>query len=291
MVAANGADTGEATAPDPIIIRAHLDKLFKRCPDEYPGGLCEIAWSEPGKWAIVNAQSFAATPDGLTEATTLGAALNAAGSNVYVGVNPRKPGAPDHGRCRAEHVEIAFFQFCECDKPESLDLLRHSPLPYSLFVITGRTPNARVHGYHELVDAIRNMPLWRRRQEAERDYCRGDNVVDPARLMRLAGTVNYPAPHKAARGYQAEVVELHCTRARPISDVDFDFGPFANVTIERPKNPARAAPIARTSTIRSRTISRRSMLTIIGTTTVGTWSPSSSPRGMTGGSFWPSRRG
>jgi len=220
-------------APDRTIIRAHLDKLFGRCATEYPGGLCEIAWTEAGKFAIANAQSFPTTPEGLAEATALSVSLNAAGSNVYVGVNPRKPGSPERGRCSAEHVEIAFFQFCECDKPESLDLLRRSPLPYAMFVITGRIPNARVHGYHELITAIRNMPRWRQRQEAERDFCRGDNVVDPPRVMRLAGTVNYPAPHKVSRGYKAELVELHCTQAKPISDVDFDFGGF-NGAAEEP---------------------------------------------------------
>jgi hypothetical protein len=70
------------------------------------------------------------------------------------------------------------------------------------------------------------MRLWRRRQEAERAYCQGDNVIDPPRLMRLAGTVNYPPPHKIARGYKSELVELHCTQAGPIADEDFDFGGF-----------------------------------------------------------------
>jgi hypothetical protein len=164
MVTANGAGTGGALHPDPVIIRAHLNKLFGRCSVEYPGGLCEIAWSRQGGGAIVNAQSFATTPEGLTTATELAAKLNAAGSNVYVGVNPRKPSAPELGRCSAEHVEIAFFQFCECDQPESLELLRHAPLPYSAFVVTGRTPTTRVHGYHELSSAIRDMSAWRVRQ-------------------------------------------------------------------------------------------------------------------------------
>jgi hypothetical protein len=223
----NGADTGEGTLhPDPVIIRAHLDKLFGRCPVEYPGGLCEIAWSKQGGGAIVNAQSFSTTAEGLTAATVLATKLNTAGSNIYIGVNPRKPTAPELGRCNAEHVEIAFFQFCECDKPESLDLLRHSTLPYSAFVVTGRTPTARVHGYHELRSAIRDMSLWRRRQELERAYCQGDNVIDPPRVMRLAGTVNYPAAHKLTRGYKSELVEFHCTKAKPITDEAFDFGGF-----------------------------------------------------------------
>src|SRR6516162_8300790 len=72
----------------------------------------------------------------------------------------------------------------------------------------------------------RDMRLWRRRQKVERAYCQGDNVIDPPRLMRLAGTVNYPPPHKIARGYKSELVELHCTQAGPIAGEDFDFGGF-----------------------------------------------------------------
>jgi hypothetical protein len=224
VVTTNGADSGAILLPDPTVIRAHLNKLFSRCAREYPNGRCEIAWSEPGAWAIANAQSFPTTPEGLAEATALSASLSAAGSNVYVGVNPRRPQAPDRGRCSAGHIEIAFFQFCECDRAESLDLLRRAPLPYSAFVITGRTPTARVHAYYELATPIRDMSVWRHRQEVERDRCRGDNVVDPPRLLRLAGTINYPAPHKASRGYKHELVEFHATGAQPISDVDVDFG-------------------------------------------------------------------
>jgi len=62
VVTTNGADTSDALRPDPAIIRRHLDKLFGRCPNEYPGELCELAWSKEGGGAIVNAQSFPTTP-------------------------------------------------------------------------------------------------------------------------------------------------------------------------------------------------------------------------------------
>jgi hypothetical protein len=240
MVTAGPDNVHQLPLPDPAVIGAHLDRLFARCPTEYPGGLIEIAWSPSGDWAVSNAQLFPATAEGLAVATALATALNRDRSNVYVGVNPRKPGSPERGRCGAEHVEIAFFQFCECDKAESLELLRHSSLPFSFFVITGRSPNARVHGYIEMRSPDRDLRLWRRRQKAMRARYRGDSVIDPPRLMRLAGTVNYPAPHKVTRGYKPELVELHCTKTEPVSEDEFDFGPTDN-TATKEAHPHGAA--------------------------------------------------
>jgi hypothetical protein len=78
------------------------------------------------------------------------------------------------------------------------------------------------------------------RQELERAYCKGDNVIDPPRVMRLAGTVNYPAAHKLARGYKSELVEFYCTKAPPISDEAFDFGGFDSKS-EQPRPNGKAS--------------------------------------------------
>jgi hypothetical protein len=200
--------------PDAAAIRRHLDRLFDRCSAEYPGGRCEIAWSIAGAWAITGAETFPTTTEGLEGAVACAVEHNRRRSNVYVGVNPRHPHVSPVGRCSADDVEIAFFQFTECDKPESLALVQHPPLPFSFVVVTGNAPNKRPHCYYELAEPLRDMVLWRSRQEALRDHFKGDNVVDPPRIMRLAGTVNYPAPHKAGRGYLAEIVELYPRKTR-----------------------------------------------------------------------------
>src|SRR6476660_4573451 len=85
-------------APRPAVIRAHLERLFRRARDEYPGGRCEIIWSDAG-WKPSHAQTFPVTPEGLDEATECAVKHNAAGHNVYVGANPRKPDTPPFGRC------------------------------------------------------------------------------------------------------------------------------------------------------------------------------------------------
>jgi hypothetical protein len=206
--------------PDVAAIRQHLDRLFDRCPAEYPEGRCEIAWSKQAS-GRTDAATFPTTPEGLDEAAACALHHNRQRSNVYVGVNPRHPRVAPLGRCKSHDVEIAFFQSTECDKPESLPRLNRPPVPFSFVVVTGHSPNDRPHCYYELADPLRDMGKWRAQQGVLRDWFDGDNVIDPPRLMRLAGTVNYPAPHKAGRGYLIEIVQLHqCKHRAPVtSDV------------------------------------------------------------------------
>jgi hypothetical protein len=120
--------------------------------------------------------------------------------NVYVGANPRKPGSPPMVRASAEDVEIAFYHFVECDGAEAAELIQDALLRPSFTVCTGQTPHMRFHAFWELETATRDMSAWSERQAALREHFRGDQVKDPPRVMRLAGTINYPAAHKVARG-------------------------------------------------------------------------------------------
>jgi len=73
-----------AFEPDATAIREHLDRLFRRCPTEYPGGLCEIAWAGPAG-AVKYAELFPTTIEGLNHAAECAAARNRERRNVYVG--------------------------------------------------------------------------------------------------------------------------------------------------------------------------------------------------------------
>jgi len=108
-------------------------------------------------------------------------------------VNPRKPGTFPTSRANASDIEIAFFHFVDADNQESAELLERAPLPFSLAILTGRHPSQRIHAYWELEDPTYNMTAWGAQQCALRDHFKGDAVVDPPRIMRPAGTVNYPA--------------------------------------------------------------------------------------------------
>jgi hypothetical protein len=193
--------------PDPEKIRAHLEQLFRRARVEYPDGLCEIAWAD-GRGQVTSANTFPITPEGLDEATKVAIRHNNECRNLYVGVNPRKPGTPPWGRASAIDVEIAFCHFVDADTAKAADRLRKAPLPYTWAVTTGRVPNPRPHAYWDLEEPTRNMDAWSRQQRALADYFGGDAVIDSPRIMRLAGTVNYPTQKKIEKGYRTELVTL-----------------------------------------------------------------------------------
>jgi hypothetical protein len=52
------------------------------------------------------------------------------------------------------------------------------------------------------------MAAWTERQSGLAAALGGDAVINPSRIMRLAGTVNFPPPHKVQRGYRVERVGL-----------------------------------------------------------------------------------
>nr|QQZ50288.1 hypothetical protein JKL49_00735 [Phenylobacterium glaciei] len=68
------------------------------------------------------------------------------------------------------------------------------PLRYSMLVMTGAVPESRPHFYWRLEEPCANLPAWTARQRAIAAHLGGDAVINPSRIMRLAGTVNYPAP-------------------------------------------------------------------------------------------------
>jgi hypothetical protein len=194
--------------PNLRMIRDHLKHLFRHACQDYPQGRVEIAWSDPSG-AVNSANSFLLTPEGLDEAAMEAERRNLDHRNIYVGVNPRKPGSPPFGRAKSDEVERAYFQFADVDRPEGIAKLRERlPLSYTMAVTTGRTPGPRVHPYWELEEPITDMAMWRAQQGAIADYFESDRVLDPGRVMRLAGTISYPPARKAAQGYKIEPVTL-----------------------------------------------------------------------------------
>lgn len=188
-------------------IHRHLVRLFSRCLEEYPDGKIQIDCGDPEKKQPWRSEYFPIKE--LRKAVEFAAEQNIAGLNIYVGVNPRTPDTPPMGSATNDDIEISFFNFADCDTETSTQLLkRKNPLEYSFAVTTGRTPSPRVHPYWELEEPTWNLVAWSSIQAGLRDKFQGDAVIDPRRIMRLAGTVNYPAAHKVGRGYQVELVTL-----------------------------------------------------------------------------------
>ena len=60
-------------------------------------------------------------------------------------------------------------------------------------VVTGRTPHLRAHLYFKLAGAATPAEL-QNANTALKTLLGSDDVQNPDRVMRLAGTINYPPP-------------------------------------------------------------------------------------------------
>ena len=189
-------------------IAAHLDVLFATAREEYPSGLIELRYGHDRK--LDHSAYFNTRADGLKEAASFAANRNREGNNVYVGVNPRK-GSTDTKRAASERdVEIAFWHFADLDDAGAVNAAsaRLNKLLPTFSVTTGTVPHRRPHLYWRLAEPVGNLAEWSKRQRGIAQSLQGDSVIDPPRIMRLAGTVNYPPQHKVARGYRMEVSTL-----------------------------------------------------------------------------------
>jgi RecA-family ATPase len=231
--------------PDRDAIKAHLDTLFMGARHDYPGGLIEIRFGPPEdltKFAYFNVQE-----SGVDECATFAANRNREGQNVYVGVNPRKPNTSTKHQASASDIEIAFYHFADIDKAESIVGLveRYGKLPPTMNITTGTVPNKRPHLYWRLEEPVRNLDEWTNRQRGLAQCLGGDSVVDPPRIMRLGGTVNFPTQKKLEKGYRVELTEVRTSFANERSDVTPD-----QIAVHYPYQAEQAPPPATGNTLR-----------------------------------------
>jgi predicted P-loop ATPase len=196
-------------APNKSDISAHLYALFDPAfVQSHPDAWIEIAYCRPdGK--LDKAGNFSAFK--LEEAVEFAIKQNAAGNNVYVGAALRHGDKPARGRANGDHVVTASHAWMEYDDAGDDEriqaILKEHGLKPALVVTTGTVPHARRHLYFKLDGAITPEKL----KEANTALCKllgSDAVHDRPRVMRLAGTVNYPKPDKVGRGYVAELTTL-----------------------------------------------------------------------------------
>ena len=214
--------------------RTHLNCLFGRCAAEYPQGQIELRCIQQQQPVI---SCYFPAVGSLTAAVDWAMLRNSEGYGVYVGVNPRAPGTPPFGCASADDIEIAFYQFADIDAADSVAILRAgSPVPYTFAVTTGITPHPRPHLYWELEDPAGNLTAWGDIQRGLRNHFESDAVIDPPRIMRLAGTVNYPSRQKSERGYVTECVTIR-------TEYEDDREPVSAMAMHA-AFPLTAAPIA-----------------------------------------------
>jgi len=203
-------------------ILKHLDRLFSRAAIDHPDAYVQIDIGDPAgvrPWAW---EYFKITK--LKDAADFAKKRNAETNNIYVGVNPRSPDIFPGTAATDADILCAYFNFTDHDTQQAIDNLKSSPLPHTFSVTTGKTPNTRAHCYWEREDVAINLKAWSDVQSGMADFFGSDRVIDPRRIMRLAGTVSYPSPKKIERGYVPELVTIR-------TEYDTDREPYGAVEL------------------------------------------------------------
>jgi hypothetical protein len=214
--------------PNKADISAHLYALF---PPEfvasYPDAWLEIAYGDPTTGRGVSAAAIF-SPFRLNEAVAFAEARSKAGCNAYIGPALRQGERPSGGRAKDEHVLTSAYAWIEYDgagdDERIQSTLKQHNLKPALVVTTGTIPHPRRHLYFKLAAAVTAEQL-KAVNTALMELLGGDAVQNASRIMRLAGTVNYPSEKKLERGYVPELVTFHNNPGAPAYRVDALIGP------------------------------------------------------------------
>lgn len=197
--------------PQPFDIESHLHHITRRWGEIGQPVMVELVFlSAEDKAEVKHVARY--RPDQIGQAAEDAAAMNALGINVYCAINPVDANnQPKAGhRASREHIVGAFYHWADADDAQAAENIRNFVGPKcTMHVLTGTQPCMRPHVYWELVEFTRNLPEWEARQKAIAATLGTDpKVTDAPRIMRLAGSINWPKPSKRAKGYIAEVTTL-----------------------------------------------------------------------------------
>lgn len=238
--------------PDTDTIRADLTHMTARWGELNQPAMFELRAFKEG----AHPQTAKFAPDWMDEAVDWASDMNGRGYNLYVVRNPIR--ADFTGSAKDDDILASFFLWADCDDAGAADnVLRFDGPRWTSAVKTGTTPTTRVHAYWALEKPCYDMADWRLMQRQISQHFGSDGkVINPSRIMRVGGTVSYPAEHKQAKGYVKEVCTLRTKYDDPRKPVTIEqmrrvFGssqpavqddPFANIPeVQAPMDRERAA--------------------------------------------------
>lgn len=202
----------EQLAPDQIAIEKHLRHITRRWGELNTKVNLEVVFlTAEDNAQVKHIARFSPDDTGISLAADLIVGMNRPGINAYATVNPIKADAQiaPMKRSRKEHIAASFFQWADSDSPQAAENIKNFVGPKcTFFVMTGTTPCQRPHVYWELTEPETDLDAWSARQAAIVAALGTDSVIDPPRIMRIAGTVNWPKPQKAAKGYIPELTTI-----------------------------------------------------------------------------------
>jgi AAA domain len=202
--------------PEMGIIESHLCHLFGWTSNN---NKCEVRCIDPRSKKIRS--EFFKCHD-YASAASYAYRANQSGYNCYVTVNPLKPETGSYAK--DTDVAAARWHFNDVDGTDDLDqaIARHSEefVP-SMIVVTGEIPSLRFHAYWFQSDTVDPVQWTKTQRGLAAEFESDPSVINPSRIMRLAGTVSYPDERKAKKGYVPELVTLIVTDLTPIDSDRF----------------------------------------------------------------------
>jgi len=150
----------------------------------------------------------------IDEAVEHAEAMNKAKANIYMCINAIDPilaeNIPAGKAAKDTDIMAAFYCFADADTKGAMENIMSFAGPkFTMSVKTGTTPFARGHAYWELEEPCQNMQAWKEIQKSIAASLQTDSaVINPSRIMRVAGTVSWPNKKKQDKGYVPELVTM-----------------------------------------------------------------------------------
>jgi hypothetical protein len=159
----------------------------------------------------------------IEEAAQHAVAMNEHKRNVYACINPIKPDADRKG-AKDDDILAAFYCFADADNSDSMrNVTAFAGPKFTMSVRTGTVPYLRGHAYWRLDEPVRNLQAWKAVQKAIAASLKTDEtVVNPSRIMRVAGTISWPPERKRMKGYVPELVTMRTQFSTDRDPVPFE---------------------------------------------------------------------
>ena len=153
-------------------------------------------------------------------------AMNAAKQNIYMCINPIDPivDIPAGQAAKDTDILAALYCFADADTAGAMEnILSFAGPKFTMSIKTGTTPFARGHVYWQLEEPVQNLQAWRDVQKSIAASLQTDAaVVNPSRIMRVAGTVSWPNKKKQDKGYVPELVTMRTEFSTDRDPVEFE---------------------------------------------------------------------
>ena len=178
-------------------------------------GLIEIAWRDANSGKLSKAELFGT--DKIEEAVAKAVEANRVhGQNVYVGAALRKPGTAPFGRCTDDdfYALTAYYADLDDDGVAASAKERYAHCRPSFVVITGASPYPRAQLWWRQESPDAGPESCRRQNRAIATALQGDMaVINPSRVMRLAGSIAWPV--KEGRKVELTTLVVRVKRMEP----------------------------------------------------------------------------